>query len=312
MSDMTRLRQFVDDGASESARTLALNLLHKSRKREVIEAALRALENIELGDSARPILREKITYYMDDPGNDKTLFVREKIARFLTDIGSPNDMDIYRRGVNTYEIQPLLGEVAHNFRAVSLVGLGIANQDEGSLYATKFLSEIDSTSVFNGEPAVTAVNLLFRQNKILPIYQYLLMGGLDALEVGQNEVVGKALESLGENFPVELFRPLTELFVPRDRAVVNMGIISHILEHKVEPLYPVVEQIITETRHDDLHHYGVVMLAASRDSGLIARLYALAKIAPKHRIENFVEAVELTPGEEKDALLNFLKRKQRG
>jgi hypothetical protein len=310
MSDLTRLRQLIDDSNSAAARTLSLELLHKSRKREVIEAALRALENVELDDSARPVLREKIIAYMDNPGNDKTLFVREKIARMLTNVGSPNDTDIYRRGVNTYEIQPFLGEVAHNFRAVSLVGLGIADQDEGSLYATKLLSEIDSTSVFNGEPAVTAINLLFRQNKILPIYQYLLIGGLDALEVGHNEVVGKALESLGENFPVELYKSLTELFLPRDRAVVNMGIISHIVEHKVEPLYNIVEGIITQTRHDDLHHYGVVMLAASRDPDLIARLYALAKITPKHRIENFVEAVGLTPGEEKDDLLAFLKRKR--
>ncbi len=310
MSDMTRLRQFVDDGDSESARALALDLLHKSRKREVIEAALRVLETVELGDNARRVLREKITYYMDDPGNDKTLFVREKIARFLTNIGNPNDIDIYRRGVNTYEIQPFLGEVAHNFRAVSLVGLGIANQDEGNLYATKLLSEIDNTSIYNGEPAITAINLLYRQNKILPIYQYLLLGGLDALEVGQNEVVGKALESLGEKFPVELYRPLTELFLPRDRAVVNMGIISHVVEHKVEPLYPAVEEIIKQTRHDDLHHYAVVMLAASRDSDLIARLYALAKISPRHRIENFIEAVELTPGEEKDEILAFLRSRE--
>lgn len=311
MSDLSRLRQLIDDGDSESARALALDMLHKSRKREVIETALHALENIDLDDSARPVLREKIMAYMDNPGNDKTLFVREKIARFLTNIGNPNDIDIYRRGVNTYEVQPFLGEVAHNFRAVSLVGLGIADQDEGSLYATKLLSEIDSTSVFNGEPAVTAINLLYRQNKILPIYQYLLLGGLDALEVGQNEVVGKALESLGEKFPVELYRPLTELFLPRDRAVVSMGIISHIIEHKVESLYPVVEQIIAQTRHDDLHHYGVVMLAASRDSDLIARLYALAKIAPKHRIENFVEAVELTPGEERDEILIFLRSRRK-
>jgi hypothetical protein len=52
-------------------------------------------------------------------------------------------------------------------------------------------------------------------------------------------------------------------------------------------------------------------MAASRDSDLIARLYALAKLSPPHRIPNFIEAVELTPGEEKEAVLALLKRRNR-
>jgi hypothetical protein len=309
MSEITRLNQLRQEGSLSAARDLALVMLHKSRKREVIDAALNTLENVPLDEDARPVLREKVLHYFNNPANDKVILIREKIIRMLTGIGSHEDIDIYLRGVNTYETQPFMGEVAQNLRAVSLVGLALANGEQGSIYATKLLSEIDSTSQFNGEPSITAINLLHEQGKTLPIYQFLLLGGLDALETGRNEVVGKALESLGADFPATLYQQLADLFVPRDRALVNMGIVSHIVEHKVESLYPILDQIITSTRHHELHNYGVVLMAVSRDAALIARLYALAKLSPKQRADNFIEALELIPGEEKDAILALLRRK---
>lgn len=308
MSDIKRLREFQDNGDSEGARDYALLMLSKSRKREIVDAALNAL-NDDLPESARPTLRDAALYYFDSPTNDKTVAAREKLLRLLTDIGNPADVDLYLRGVNTYEVQPLMGEVAQNLRAVALVGLALTDAPLANLYATKLLSEIEQTSVFNGEPAVTAVNLLARQEITLPIYQYLLIGGLDALEAGLNEVVGKALESLGADFPVNLYTPLIDLFAPRDRALVSMGILTHIVENKVESLYPAVQKIITDTRHHDLHNYAVVMLAASRDDTLTEMLYALAKISPQHRIENFVAALELVPGDEKEVILALLNKR---
>jgi hypothetical protein len=314
MSDITRLRQLKEAGDTEAARDLALLMLSKSRRREIVDAALTALDD-DVPESARPTLRDLALYYFDTPNNDKTVAAREKLLRMLTHIGDPADIDLYLRGVNAYEKQPFLGEVAQNLRAVSLVGLALADMPLGNLYAVKLLSGIDDatgdvvTSVFNGEPAVTAVNLLARQGIVLPIYQYLLLAGLDALEMGLNEVVGKALESLGEDFPINLYQPLIDLFVPRDRALVSIGIISHIVEHKLDALYPAIETIITTTRHHDLHNYAVVMLAASRDTALMDILFTLAKLSPQHRIDNFIAALELVPGSEKDELLEQLNKR---
>jgi hypothetical protein len=133
---------------------------------------------------------------------------------------------------------------------------------------------------------------------------------LDTLEAGQNEIVGRALESLGTDFPAALYQELINLFLPRDRAVVNMGIVTHIVENEVRELYPALDDILSKTRHDDLHHYGAVMLAASRNPELIGRLFALAKLSPPQRLANYIEAVELVPDDEKDEMLAWLHERQ--
>jgi hypothetical protein len=43
---------------------------------------------------------------------------------------------------------------------------------------------------------------------------------------------------------------------------------------------------------------------------LIARLFALAKLSPQRRVANFIEALELVPGAEKDDLLATLRARQ--
>jgi hypothetical protein len=156
---------------------------------------------------------------------------------------------------------------------------------------------------------VTAINLLFLQGKLLPIYQFLLLGGLDALEVGQNEVVGKALESLGATFPPALYRELCTLFIKRDRAVVSMGILTHIVENTVTALYDVVDEILSSTRHDELHRYGVLLLAASRSDDLVEHLFSLAKLSPQRHLPNYIEALELVPGPAKNDLLESLRKR---
>lgn len=310
MSQVARLQQLRQETDPDRARDLALDLLDTSRKREMIDAALRVLEKADLTDDSRPVLRNKAWYYFENDNRDNGALIREKLVRMLADLGHPDDRDLYLRGVDTYEIEPFMGEVTQNLRAISLVGLAINDPDLAHIYATKLLSEIESTSQYNGEPAVTAINLLYQQGKTLPIYQFLLLGSMDALDVGRNEVVGKALESLGGRFPVDLYRKLIDLFMALDRAVINMGMVTHIVENQVRDLYDTLDDIISQTRHDELHNYGVVMMAASRDDDLIKRLYALAKLSPPHRLANFIEAIELVPGDEKDELLDMLRGRQ--
>ncbi len=287
---------------------LALELLAQSRQRDVIDAAIRTLEHSDLDDRARPALREAFSYYADHPTRDSGALIREKITRLLLNLQHPDEVDIFLRGVETYERQPVR-DISQNLRTVALVGLSAIKPGLSHLYATRFLSEVDDSSGFNGEPIMTAITLLERHEVIAPIYQFLLVSGLDALEAGHNEIVGKGLESLGKDFPISLYTDLTEIFAKRDRALVNMGIISHIIDYRVKALYAKLEEIITTTRHDELHNYGVVMLAASRDETLKNLLFQLAKLGPERQIENFLEALALVPDEQAQVLSDSLKKR---
>jgi hypothetical protein len=302
MSQTALLRELRQTTDPATACALALQLLATSKRREVIDAALYTLEQHPLDDSARPALRQRAWHYFEHPREDAGALIREKLLRLLIGVNHPDDRDLYLRALTTYEIVPFMGEVTQNLRAVGLVGLAIHEPELGVIHATRLLCELEATSKFNGEPALTAVNLLRERGQTAPIYSYLLLEGLEA----HSEVVGLALESLGPDFPAALYQELSAPFVPLDRAVVSMGIVTHICENHVRDLYPLVDEIITSTRHDELHRYAVLLLAASRDPEQINRLRALAKLSPPYRCANFIEALELIPGETHGELLGWL------
>lgn len=309
MTQSSLLQQLREADNPDTIQALALELLAVSKRREMIDVALRKLKDCPLQDTARPVLHDKALYYFEQHQQDAGGLLREQIIRLLMQIGHPNDRELYLRGLNTYEVQPMMGEVTQNLRAVCLIALAIHEPELAHLHAVRLLGETDSTSRYNGEPAITAINLLSQQGQPLPIYAYLLLHGSVALEGGQHELIGKALESLGAAFPSELYKLLLEQFAPRDRAVVNMGIITHIVENRVTSLYPALDDIITRTRHDELHNYGVVMLAVSRDETLRQQLYTLARRSPSHRINNFIEALELIAEPDKNELLDSLRQR---
>lgn len=308
MSEAERLRRLRAETDPAAACDLALDLIQTARRRETLDAALHRLESAALDHDARPALRTAALRFFNHEVQDSGALIREKLVRMLVSIGSPDDRDIYLRGVHTYEAQPVT-DVVQNLRAAALVGLAMADPTLGNLHAVRLLNDLGETSVFNGEPAVTAVSLLQQQGHALPIYGFLLASGVDALEAGLNEAVGRALEALGPEFPPDLYRSLAELFIPRDRAVVSLGIVAYIVEQRAAALYDIVERVMTTTRHDELHHFCAVTLAASREPALTALLYRLAQTSPQRHIGNYIEALELLPGDEKNDAVAALKRR---
>jgi hypothetical protein len=291
-------------------RDLALELLSMTMSRQYIDVALRILQEEEvseiLNSTHQPVLRAKVLYYFDRPDKDKAGLIREQIVRLLVDIGVPEDIDIYLKGVSTYESQPVT-DVTQNLRAVSLAGL--ANEDEvlASVYAVKLLGEND-TSQFNGEPSITAVTLLRRFNQPLPIFQFLLRQGKNFIERGLAEVVGKALESLGKDFPLHLYEELADDFLQNEVPVVVGGIINYIIENDVSELYSRMVQIIEEAEDNDLHKYGLIMMATSRNEDIINLIYVMAENSTMFNRANFIEALELVPADDKrDAVLGSLQ-----
>lgn len=295
---------------SVERRALALELLARSQRRELVDEALRALEGSDPGDEARPLLRARALHYFDEPQRDHGALIREQLLRLLLHIGHPDERDLWLRALDTYEIEPMMGEVTQNLRAIGLVGLAGHAPELAQRHAVRLLHELESTSRFNNEPALTALNLLAQQEQPLVIYGWLLASAAEALDLGLDEPVGRALESLGADFPPRLYRPLLEQFARRDRALVSMGLATHIVESRARPLYDALESILTQTRHDQLHNYIVVLLAGAREAELEQRLLALARLSPPQRCQNFLAALDLLPGKPDAELQAWLRQRQ--
>ena len=255
---------------AEARRDLALQLLAQSNSRQYLDECLLVLgaERVRstLDESHRPILREKCLRYFDEGKRDKAGLLREALTRLLVYIEHPDDADIYRLGVDAYYFQPV-DDVAQNLRAVALAGLAPIDPPLACLYATRYLAE-PYTSVFNCEPAMTAIDVLVASEQRLPIYQYLLRGGVEMAQSGRGELTGKALESLGDDFPLHLYDGLIERYQAIDQPTATMGIVNWIVEGRRETLYDRLDALILSTRDADLRRYGLVMMVAARDDEL--------------------------------------------
>ena len=296
---------------SSQRRDIALQLLSATHKRQYLDEALRVLKReaiTELLDSShRDGLRQKAIYYFEHNDRDKAGMLRESITRLLVHIGHPDDLDIYLQGVETYYRQPV-NDVAQNLRAVALVGLVTIDETLGLAYATKLLGE-DDTSQLNCEPAMTAVDILSSRGRHLPIYQFLLLSGEAFIHQAKGEVVGKALESLGADFPLRLYQPLAEHFVALDVPIVSMGVVNYVIDNRIAALYSLLETLIENTNQYELHQFTLIMMAASRNEELTQMLYRLAKFATQKTLKHYIEAVDVSYSEERDAILGMLHKR---
>ncbi len=301
----TLLQRLKASADASERRATALHLLRATSSRSMIDAALAALDDAALDDSHRPGLRDKaLHYFAADPAHDKGGLIREAIIRLLVRIGHPDDIDIYLKGVVTYHHQPVT-DSAQNLRAAALAGLVTIDSMLGCIHATRLLGE-DDTSQLNGEPSLTAVDVLVSHNQILPLYQFLLTRGHGFVRRALGEVVAKALESLGTDFPAEVYVMLAEGYLALDVPMVSSGIVNYITEQRRADLYPILRRILDATSRPELHKYTLIMLAASRDETLTTLLYDRARANDGHYIAHYREAVELSTGADKGAVLKLL------
>jgi len=297
--------------APEARRDLALQLLAKTKSRQYLDECLYILNaervRASLDESHRAPLREKCLGYFADGKRDKGGLLREGLTRLLVHIEHGDDADIYQLGVETYYLQPV-DDVAQNLRAVALAGLAPIDPPLACLYATRFLGE-PYTSIFNCEPAMTAIKVLVASNQRLPIYQFLLRGGVEMAQSGRGELTGKALESVGDDFPLSLYQDLIEQYQAIDQPTATMGIINWIIDGRVEALYQRLTELILATRDADLRRYGLVMMAAARDEALGERLLQMAKTARVDDLPLFIEAVEICHLPARGEALENLRRR---
>ena len=296
---------------AEAKRDLALELVARTNRRQVLDDCLRALKSpsalATLDESHRPTLREAYMRFQAQPKRDKAGMLRESVIRLLVQIEHPADADVYRLGLETYHLQPV-DDVAQNLRAAALAGMAPADPPLACLYAARFLGE-RHTSVFNCEPAMTALDVLVASNQRLPIYQFLLRDGETMARTGRGELTGKALESLGDDFPLALYAGLMAQYQALDQPTATMGAINWVIERRAGALYDQLEAAILETRDGDLRAYGLIMLAAARDDELSDRLINLARTARRGDLPHFIKALEICQHPQRDETLRLLRRR---
>ena len=297
--------------AAEERRDIALHLLARTNSRQYLDECLRVLKSAAvvaaLDESHRPVLRDKCFDFYNDSKRDKAGILRESLTRLLVHIEHPDDIDLYQLGVETYYLQPV-DDVAQNLRAAALAGMAPIDPALACLYAARFLGE-PFTSVFNCEPAMTAVDALVAANQRLPIYQFLLHSGEGMARTGRGELTGKALESLGEDFPPRLYEQLIEKYQAIDQPTASMGIINWVIDRRAEELYDRLESVIMTSKDVDLRRYGLVMMAAARDDELSERLLRLARLASRENFPLLIEALEICQHQERDMTLAQLRRR---
>lgn len=294
-----------------SRRDLALQLLARTNSRQYLDECLRVLKTsavvATLDESHRSVLRDKCAGFYHDSKRDKAGILREGLTRLLVHIEHPDDIDLYQLGVETYYLQPV-DDVAQNLRAVALAGMAPIDPALACLYAARFLGE-PYTSVFNCEPAMTAIDVLVAANQRMPIYQFLLHSGEGMARTSRGELTGKALESLGEDFPPHLYAQLIEKYQAIDQPTASMGIVNWVIDRRAEALYDRLEALIMNSKDIDLRRYGLVMMAAARDDALNERLLRLARLAQADDIPLFIEALEICQHQERDMTLLQLRRR---
>lgn len=292
-------------------RDLALQLLAQTNSRQYLDECLRILgsERVRaaLDESHRGILREKCLRFFAEDKRDKAGMLREGLTRLLIHIEHPDDADIYQLGVAAYHFQPV-DDTAQNLRAVALAGLAPIDPPLACLYASRFLGE-PHTSVFNCEPAMTAIAVLVASDQRLPIYQFLLRAGIQMAQSARGELTGLALESLGDDFPLHLYADLIDLYRTIDQPTATIGIINWLVETRSGALYDQLEDLILSTRDVDLRRYGLVMMAAARDEELGERLLRMARLSRTEDLPLFVEAVEICHLPARDEILAMLRRR---
>ncbi|MCY4071052.1 MAG: hypothetical protein OXG60_07115 [Chloroflexi bacterium] len=295
----------------EARRDMALHLLARTNSRQYLDECLRVLKSPAvvgtLDESHRPVLRDKCSGFYNDSKRDKAGILRESLTRLLVHIEHADDIDLYQLGVETYYLQPV-DDVAQNLRAVALAGLAPIDPALACLYAVRFLGE-PFTSVFNCEPAMTAIDALVASNQRLPIYQFLLYSGEGMARTGRGELTGKALESLGEDFPPRLYEQLIEKYRAIDQPTASMGIINWVIDRRAEELYDRLESVIMTSTDVDLRRYGLVMMAAARDDELSERLLRLARLASRENLPLFIEALDVCQHPARDDVLARMQRR---
>lgn len=265
-----------------AALSLAIEIVERERAHKVLEPALETLADsplLRVDPNRRQAARAALRARFDDLAENGTRFdqgceLRVEIVKVLREIAEAEDRGLAERGARTIQLQPPARvDVAQALRGQCLLLLDHLDPERAGFYAVELLQD-PHTSAFNGEPAVTAIQVLAARGDILPIWAI-------ARRPGQPpDVLAQAFASLRQA-PADL---QTDALLGHLNAALADGINGEgtalvaaeaIVLNGLIVAYPRVVDLLRDTANRNLFLYLATTIARSPDQDLRAELARL-------------------------------------
>ncbi|NWJ48628.1 MAG: hypothetical protein HXX08_22440 [Chloroflexi bacterium] len=266
----------------------AVELLKSERKRQTLEAALRALTDYPLPEARPALLALYRRYEADGTKLDSGAFLRATILKALHTLAVAEDLPLLERAACTYEKMPSLHDAqgAH-LRAAALKVLFEVDETIAAFHCTRLLADPE-TSRMSGEPALTAVKLLAMQHNLLPLYYY-------AIQEGEKiaEITAECLRSL-TRLPVALVDLLVQKYGALGNEALLIGLFDLLLTHvEGSHFHPFLLNFLAVTRHYDLYRYLALGIVAGDSEDLLKEMLAASKTGRDKRKTEILREVLL-------------------
>ena len=253
---LRRLNALADELEEQAA--YARRLLESERDKQVVEAALRVLQDFP-DPSNRPLLPQAYAYYAENGSKrDPGMYLRAAILRALRPLTRQADMPLIEQAALTYEAMPSRHDAeGAELRALALSIMNDLDEARAAYFAVKLLVD-KVTSEMSGEPALTAAKILAAQDQALPLYEYLVSPGDKSPEVAAACLRGLA------GLPEALLERLVGLYRYSSSEVILLGLFDLLLAHpKGEDFSEVFSHFLATTTSFDLYRYVTLALVTS-------------------------------------------------
>ncbi len=286
-----QLLQGSDPGA---ATTLAIELIDRERAHRVLEPALDWLIDHPVA-AARPTLRSRFVDLTDNGVRyDQDCELRVRLVRAFRAIGAREDQDLAELGLRTIQLQPPgRVDVAQPLRGQCVLWLSELDPIRADYFAVELLHD-PHRSVFNGEPTVTAIQVLAAHGQPLPIWAV-------AQEASAPDVLAQAFASLRQA-PADLQLGILRKHLATARAAGENGegvalvAAEAIVLNRLAGGYSDVIDLLRDTPNQNLFLYLAMTIGRSADPALRPLLLSLRKhLADDRKRRVLDDAVALRP-----------------
>lgn len=278
---LDRLRALKSMPAERAA--FAASLLAPEQPLELLLAALEALPAPAPAELHGPLVEVYRHAAAAPAKRDRGGFLRAAALRALGPLAWSEDSDLFDRAALTYEktYQDEWGPQV--LRSAGLAALHGVDPARASLRALELLADRAGTAEGTGEPAVTAVRVLFATGNENALAAYVL-----AVPGAHPEVVAECLRSLVA-MPSWFLLEVVARFMPPPSATVAVGLCDLAIGATLDGL---AGRLLRETE-PEVAGYLAAAIAASRNATLIAALAAAAiDERDRRRLPYLVDALE--------------------
>lgn len=252
---------------SAAAVDLAIEIVGRERAHRAILPALEVLLEAHPPE-ARPALHARFFDLTENGVRfDQDCEIRVAIVKVLREIGAREDIDLAERGLRTVQLQPPGRiDVAQVLRGQCLLLLDAIDARRAGFFAVELLHD-PHASTFNGQPAVTAIQILAARGEILPIWAVARRPGLPP------DILAQAFASL-RRAPADLQTDalrdhLTAALEAGESAEPTALVAAEaVVQNVLTPAYPLVFRLLRETTNRNLFLYLAVTAARSEDRAL--------------------------------------------